>query len=1119
MKRLGSLAVMLLLPLSASAIELDYYTYNGFEETVAAFERLALILNDTSFWVLAGIVVLIGIVFGAMGTAVKGMSGGQANPIGWAIPILVGAALARGLLVPTGSIHVYDPVRNAYQEVVDVPDMVVLIAGVMSKIERSMSEVVDAASANPYSEQAGSMSFSLVQSALTTSIDNSDLVTSLERYYADCGTFAIRTGYNGASMSELRRTSTDLKDTYAKFAHPSIYTVVYTAGNSGGTVKTCQEAWQNDLNPALDGGAAATFQSMREALCQRSGFNTGNATQMARCDDEIDNATALYGLPAASSTTFLRSVLLAKSTMDALDTEDLGEAQTALINRQMMAEGFGAATAMNEWAPKMRGFLVAITLGIIPVALLFVATPLVFKALFLIMGMFVWVSLWGVMDIVAAQMARDAAVDAFSQVQRYNMGLDAILMSPEASVKALGIFGKARGMALMLATFIAMTLFRFGGYALTQAAGDLQSHVNQIGEDAGRTTMLPEQSAAMMRSLAGAPGAAAMQASGGFDRHAFNSARQDMQGLYDSNTMINKSLEGGNTPSYYMERTGMESAGGFIGRVEGTQSVASDNGMSVSDVGRRSGEVDSIERNQSSITKGDFADERYGGMGDYARINAGFAAGDTAAKGSVYEEISGEGTYENNSQWEQVGRLTNASYIGASQAVTPQEQVKRFQVETEIAATQADEISKRGTEETIGRNEGANRSLAAQGETKARTALGDEAAQKGYEYNYASQAGRGKAAGEVDDVSNVAEGIARTDIASAAASSEVARDAARFLGLDPASMAGLVESEETQRGATVKFSLNDENRDAIINNLKEDGRLDNWAIENHLRNKGGSVTVAMDRDGNAVGLDVVAGDKSQVFDLASEKVGVESHAVDISERTIDRSETFRGDVAFTNNARDADAAFGYIFAAGQEAVANQTLYDSFLSQVSQAENVQGFKHAASETNYDNTSNQLGGGVSWDSERMALGQAIQKATGLSANLGDRVQRVDGQSDENSISADPVISSARFIADMTRVEAVNQAREEYDLVSLSQVEALRTSEAEEARERYRDYVNRVDELHGQMFTETWSDVIQGARDTLDDVKYGHELTDSAIDKEVAKAGDKPATENPGMRGYRG
>lgn len=194
----------LLAPRAAFALESDFYTYNGFDETVAAFTRLGLMLSDNHFLVFATIFAIAGASLGALSTAYRGISGEQVNPVGFLIPIALGLAVFKAFVMSVGTVHIYDPVRNAYQPVGGVPDIIVAVAGGLNKLERGIIEIADTASANPYSDNAGAINFALIKSAMNASVNDWYLKQSLVNYYTACGMPALANMDTGARQRSAR---------------------------------------------------------------------------------------------------------------------------------------------------------------------------------------------------------------------------------------------------------------------------------------------------------------------------------------------------------------------------------------------------------------------------------------------------------------------------------------------------------------------------------------------------------------------------------------------------------------------------------------------------------------------------------------------------------------------------------------------------------------------------------------------------------------------------------------------------------------------------------------------------------------------------------------------------
>jgi len=510
MRRTATLLVLLaaVLPGTAFAVDMDYYTWNSFEETVSAFQRVALVLRDPGFTVFVLVFAVGGLLIGGLVVAAKGMRGQQVNPIGFLIPALIGIALFRGLIWPTGTLFVYDPVRNDTAAVGDVPDAVILMAGILNKMERGVRGIVETASADPAAERAGALRYSLVLNALNARGTNLSLERNLVNYYLDCGLPAMSLGYNGASQREAERATEDLYTSFARFAHPSLATYAYTGAGDATATMTCQGMWNDVLNPVLGGAAGLT--EVRDMVCARTGFDMAVPAQGARCSEELRDVSTLFGVTTATDwLPFIRSSQIAVGMTNALRSGDISVQQGAMIDRQVMSEGMGVAEALDRWVPKLKGFMTAAVLGMLPLCLLFVVTPLAGKALQLAAGLFVWLTLWGICDAIAVTMASDAAREAFDQVSRYGFSHTAFLLSPENAVAALGVFGKARSMALMMSTVLAYGLLHFGGHAFTSLASSWQQDLGAAGESAGRLALAPEERAGMLARLAGSPAAEA----------------------------------------------------------------------------------------------------------------------------------------------------------------------------------------------------------------------------------------------------------------------------------------------------------------------------------------------------------------------------------------------------------------------------------------------------------------------------------------------------------------------------------------------------------------------------------------------------------------------------------
>lgn len=570
----------------------DYYTWGGFDETVAAFTRLALMVSDNQFLVFAGIFAIAGVVFGALSTAYKGVTGENVNPVMFAIQAAIGLAIFKGAVLATGTVHVYDPVRNAYQPVGGVPSLVVALAGALNKFERGMIEIADTASANPYSDNAGAINFALIKSAMNASVNDWYLKQSLVNYYTVCGLAALGNMDTGARQ-RLMHGSTDLINEFGEWTNAALTVVYHPTGNDTGEARTCTDAWSGTggLNSILTN--PNTYTSVTESICMQAGFNPVNGGQMAKCRSLLQDSTSLYNVSAGSEVPFLRSVLLAEAVSNAMNSADVDRSTRSLVNRQLMAEGFGNAEAMNQWIPKVRAFMFAVVMGLVPLMAMFLVVPPLWKqSLLLLFGLFAWLTLWGIGDGIAVQMAYDAASDAFDQIRRQQLGVEAIMMSPEGSVQALGVFGKSRSTALAMASVLAFGLFKFGGYALTGLGQQWQNNIEGAGDQAGRQTLYPEQQASAQQSLMAVGGTMGqVNSGGGFRQGSLASGMGAIRQTAGAGAYIDDSITTGRAPGSTLGDVGRLDAREQIGDVSGTALAAGRAGLGLGEFRERTAET------------------------------------------------------------------------------------------------------------------------------------------------------------------------------------------------------------------------------------------------------------------------------------------------------------------------------------------------------------------------------------------------------------------------------------------------------------------------------------------------------------------------------------------------
>jgi hypothetical protein len=496
----AAMLLIILLPSAALAVDFDYYVYGGFDAVVNAFNKLALVFGDNGYMSFYAFSIAAGIFFGCVTIAARILGGGNGSPMSWIIPALVGIGVYLSLVVPKGTLHVYDPVYNKNQAIGGIPAGVVAVAGILNAVERGLVDIVTT-SGDPmsYQSQAGGKGFlglyqitSLPLSAVNTNID-----TSMRNYIKDCVSYEIMRPGTTLTVDALRRSSTDFTPLLAQAQNPSIYTVYYDSTTPNGQSMTCTNAWTNisaQLTPANLGNNL-------NAVCSALGYDPTDAASLTQCKTVLNNVNTGAGLGAASVEDFVKQAYISQR----LDEIFRSGNATGATNYQFLLNASGSMKAANEWLPVLRAVLTAVAVGLIPFLALFIPTPIIGKAVGAIFGFFVWLTAWGVVDAIIHQFAIDYANSTYQLVRQNNLGMDAFYFFPDQTTKILGMFGTLRMSGMMLATVLTGMLVKFGGHAMAMMAGSLSGQIQSAGSRAahevedptGRASSIQRNSSAM----------------------------------------------------------------------------------------------------------------------------------------------------------------------------------------------------------------------------------------------------------------------------------------------------------------------------------------------------------------------------------------------------------------------------------------------------------------------------------------------------------------------------------------------------------------------------------------------------------------------------------------------
>lgn len=895
MKCLASLFA-LCVPTLSHAIELDYYTYNGFEETVSAFQRLALILNDTNFLVVAGVIVMFGIALGAVVTAGKGMAGGGIHPILWTVPIIFGMAVFKGLVLSKGTIHIYDPVRNAYAAVGDVPDLVVGVAGTLNKIERMTIDMVDSSSIRPFADTGGGINYSLLLAMSQSGYQNSYLDRSASRYYKDCGTFAMQAKTGGADEHRFRRGAQDLGTEFGTFINGAIMTEYYPTNGAATQVLSCTDAWtalQAEVNNL------ANYTDYRQYICRQAGFNPADGAQMARCDTQLSDAATNFGLaPGPNMVPLLRSFALAKAVTNAMKDPDFTTTERTIVNRNMMIQAEGASQASAQWIPRMRTFMTAMAIGLVPLLALLIPTPVAMKALGFTIGFFIFITMWGICDAIAVVMLDEQAAAAFEQVRQYNLGYEAIMNTPTAAVQALGVFAKARYVAMGMAGVLSAGLFAFGGYQFANQAQHLSTEVEKEGERAAMGAATPEGRASTMGSMTSNMAAQEVaMARSGFGTMTADGGQSAMGRMAYREGMISQQLKQSGEGYSGILAESAARAGSDFGAIGAWRNMAGGSMGDISQKAARSSEVSTTYNTERTIAKGDQLDDTIG-LSRGAQLDGRMEGARTGVNERLVETVTGSKT-PNASGYKEVATQQSASELGTAQAMKnvggSEAAVDMYQSSATRQEAHMRELRDEKGEHLAGETAGKRELIGARAFDQAESVVGAGAQQASATFGALKDAHGGAAARDYGNMNQSARAVAQADFARSQSQASMLSATAEFLGLDGRRVQDLVHTSQMRDGAGIRVAAEGDTLDSVVTSLVDRGLMQpEYAAK--LREQGAATfDVALSSSGAPLSVSARAGSTTDVSNTYNETTG-ES----ISERhtqSFDVSRVFEGKMA------------------------------------------------------------------------------------------------------------------------------------------------------------------------------------------------------------------------------
>ncbi len=332
-----------------------------------------------------------------------------------------------------------DEVQNRFELIRNVPAGVVLMMGVTNTIETFLVETLDTSlldQSKRYKNGAGGIGMNLIHEAVSGALRSPKkryVVDSLKQYIDVCVSYEL--GREGTTMSiATLNASGELLQELEKAVNPVLQVKHYPSSFARETLMSCTDAWAL-LKVELNNNNL--FEDYMKFVCSKAGLDPNLATNYVRCREILGNHIGMLFNPATSVSAhhLVRQAYLSEELR--LSISYLGdEAALMTANQAILNQTFSMAAVSNEWIPVIRGVILAITIGMIPLLVIFFPTGLFPKAVSALLGFYVFLAIWGILDALVHTFSVSMSQVFFNEVRVFNMGVRSIKFTPSAVVKS-----------------------------------------------------------------------------------------------------------------------------------------------------------------------------------------------------------------------------------------------------------------------------------------------------------------------------------------------------------------------------------------------------------------------------------------------------------------------------------------------------------------------------------------------------------------------------------------------------------------------------------------------------------------------------------------------------------
>ena len=472
----------------------EYVTYGNFYQTANSFERIALIVSDDSFQnflivaFLGALLVWAGMVVGRFL-----FGGGVGNSVVQGLVIiLTGTLIYLAFIKPVGDMAVYDESSGRHKIISNIPDGIVILAGIQNTVVRSIVDMIWTSSDTlSFKQNAGGDIFNIFGGVFNNSLfipskdDSSggNLNQSIKSYWRDCSKNAIGLS-GGASVDDFSNGT--ILETFDKLKSGNVFTTYY--GSGSGETATCTAAHDSIISELNGFAADKTGKKFWDEKCGDAGYYemldvTGPGPSEVCRQKVVD--FLLMKNTSVTDLSLIREIVISNALFSYLKSYD----SQSISEFKMMTGISGEASTSTTWLPVIKGTVFAVYIGLIPFLLILMPTLLFPRVLQFIFGIFVFMVAWEICDSILHSYAMDLSMAIMEDVFKEKLSLANVWLMQGESLKALMLFGKMRWASMTLASVLSMVIAHYGGVAMAHFAGHM--NFGPAGSQGSRETLDP----------------------------------------------------------------------------------------------------------------------------------------------------------------------------------------------------------------------------------------------------------------------------------------------------------------------------------------------------------------------------------------------------------------------------------------------------------------------------------------------------------------------------------------------------------------------------------------------------------------------------------------------------